>query len=216
MRLLREREEQIYEDQDVEKYLSRTFDRREIRRRSKLLSSSYERPLGAKSSLEQSGHAKIFSLVCNRFQKAQAAKLYQKMIKFPSMRADGDLFFSMFHLKLSNELTLQEFLEAMRKLKEPKNLKIMQRKKTIDSGKTNTVKKHSIFESTLSPEMVQRIMNKYDTNHDGSIDLAELKAGLKNILTKKTIQSLFIEYDVDKDKMLNRNEVIRLFSSNLN
>ena len=212
MKLLGEKDEVIYEDREISEFMSKTFDKRQLRPRRNPESHSLEKPTIVKNQpKDQQRYITIFNLACNRFQRAQAGKLYQKMSQYPAFKQEADIFFGFYHLKLKAELNLKEFLDSIHKVKEIASVRLSQRKKSVVAEISRESTKHSSFDSQVSPVIINKLFQKYDLNHDGFIDLAELKYGLRNAITKNGIESLFEQYDTDKNNVLDKEELTNLF-----
>ena len=216
MKLLGEKDEVIYEEKEISDFMSKTFDKRQLRRRRNPESQSLEKPKITRSQpKDQQRYVTIFNLACNRFQRAQAGKLYQKMSQYPAFQKEADIFFGFYHLKLKTELTLKEFLDSIHKGKEIARARLSQHKRSVVAEISRESTKHSSFDSQVSPIIINKLFQKYDLNHDGFIDLEELKYGLRNAITKNGIESLFEQYDTDKNKVLDKEELTNLFVEQL-
>ena len=118
----------------------------------------------------------------------------------------------MFHMKLNHELTFNEFIDVMNKIKEIKQHETDIRAKSFDRQTAKVAKKKITITYTVSPTILKRLFAKYDTNNDGVVDLQELKYALKNIITNETIEELFNEHDTDKNHVLDLNEFLKIFA----
>lgn len=60
--------------------------------------------------------------------------------------------------------------------------------------------------------MWRRVFERIDKNKDGIIDLDELKLEFKDLIGAKTIETLFKEYDSDKNNKIDLSEFIKLLT----
>lgn len=130
-------------------------------------------------------------------------------------------FFCLFHLKLNAELTHQDFLNCFKNYTEnpfESSYKFVQsRRKGFAMEKPQGVIKEVIEKKESREKNRKRVLlklfNQYDENKDGSVDLNELKSAMGRYVTTRGIEDLFEEFDQDRNKTLDFEEFMNMFSA---
>lgn len=194
------------------KFISRTFDRRCLSKHERAKRYSEDQNFVSNPKYTRKKYALMFSSVCNRLNKAQAGVLYQELMADPSLYAEANIFYSLYHLKLKTEMTLNDFLNTIKKIKDICYRNCNQSKKMISRQHTRGSSLGDPRNTKISLEILKKLFDRYDTNHDGFVDLSELKSGLRDLLTTSSIEEIFKLYDEDSNRVLDFSEFIKLFS----
>jgi hypothetical protein len=162
-------------DKEKKNLMSRTFDYGDVRKSIRRINLSETRSPEDVQDDSKSEYIKIFKSACNRFQKAQAGTLYQKLTKSHKFYQDANDFFKIFHLKLKSELVLSEFLEIIENNK--KNQAIVQTQSILEKILKKPLMLISNNENIAPPLFLKKMFERYDRNHDGFVNLYELNVG---------------------------------------
>ena len=157
----------------------------------------------------------IFNTSCNRLEKATVSKLYENMNKYSKFNAIIDYFFEKFHFNLKKNLTKDEFLDVIKEIQVIRDKKETI-KEVIPIKPRKTIMKRlsiEVVNNTPKPSpLMYMLFSKFDKNHDGLVNIDELRLGLDKFLTSDSIESLFNEYDSDNNKTLDIYEFMKLFT----
>ena len=59
---------------------------------------------------------------------------------------------------------------------------------------------------------IKRLFDLYDVNHDGYLDLREVKEAFKNVVDESKVESILQKYDENLDKRVDIHEFIRILA----
>lgn len=146
----------------------------------------------------------IFNTRANNRGRILVRDLFEIIKTNPNISQFSDEIISECKFRLTSEVSLEEV-----------KLCLVKRRNTRTS--TQIPSKPSEIPSAAPPPslnigVLKEMFDRFDTNKDGTISLTELKKGLYDRFSPKSIEEMFSEYDFDGNGCLDFDEFVRLFS----
>ena len=146
----------------------------------------------------------IFNTRANNKGRILVRDLFEIIKTNPNLSQFSDEIISECKFRLTSEVSLDEV-----------KLCLVKRRNTRASTQVPS-KPPENLSATPNPSLnigvLKEMFDRFDINKDSTISLTELKKGLFDRFSPKSIEEMFSEYDFDGNGCLDFNEFVRLFS----
>ena len=162
--------------------------------------------------------SEIFKKLSSERKRLTISRIFQCFTSSKYFTEDANYLYNLFHFKLQTELTMEVLIELLNK-RVVKRTSFL-RRRNLSQGYSKETRRESIcFNPIQTKEMdartalrLEKIFDKFDTNHDGEVDYKELKSGLKEDFDKVVIKDLFKSHVKKGQSSLGLKDFIELFA----
>ena len=137
--------------------------------------------------------------------------IYQELIEDKRLKKDIEFFFHEFDFDLNKNIEFSQLIEYIEKAKSKNGYYIKSGKEFIYPSME--LEPAAERRKSIDVNVLKMMFKTFDSNNDGFLNFHEFHEGLKKNFNKQTIQEVFSSYDVDKNRLIDFSEFVKIFSA---